>query len=118
MGAMASKQSATSNTPPSAPSEGAVPTTSKTAKTQAAELNALFMTMALQMSWQLALVVIVPLVGGYMLDGHYHTAPWLLIAGVLVAVVGVFGVLQRVLSEANRRANTVPNNTNNTKGAA
>ena len=74
------------------------------------------MTMALQMSWQLALVVIVPIVGGYMLDGHYHTTPWLLVVGVLVAAAGVFGVLQRVMSEANRRVNSVT--TNDTKGAA
>lgn len=113
---MASKQSATSNTPPSAPSEGAVPTISKTADSRAAELNAIFVTMALQMSWQLALVVIVPIVGGYMLDSHYHTFPWLLIIGILVAAVGVFGVLQRILSEANRRTSAVTTNT--PKGSA
>jgi len=87
------------------------------ADSRAAELNAIFMTMALQMSWQLALVVVVPIVGGYMLDGHYHTAPWTLIAGVLVAAAGVFGVLQRVMSEANRRVNSAATN-NDTKGAA
>jgi F0F1-type ATP synthase assembly protein I len=101
---MASKQSATSNTPPSAPSEGAVASPQKTAERQAAELRALFMNMAIQMSWQLALVVVVPIVGGYMLDGHYHTAPWLLVIGLVVAAVGTFGVLRRVLTEANRRS--------------
>lgn len=101
---MASKQSATKDTPPSALSKGASGVSLKTAEEQAAELRAIFMQMAIQMSWQLALVVVVPIVGGYMLDGHYHTAPWLLVAGLIVAAAGVFGVLKRVLSEADRRS--------------
>lgn len=58
--------------------------------------------MALGMSWQLALVVIVPIVGGYLLDMHYHRSPWLTLAGLAVAAIGVFGVLTRVLAEAGK----------------
>lgn len=60
------------------------------------------MATALSLAWQLALVVIVPIVGGYMLDQHYHKAPLLTLGGLLVAVIGVFGVLGKLASE-NRR---------------
>jgi F0F1-type ATP synthase assembly protein I len=65
----------------------------------------LFMSLGLDMTWQLALVVIVPIVGGYALDKHYHTTPWLLVAGFIIAAVGVFGVLSRVVSEATQKSN-------------
>lgn len=54
---------------------------------------------------QLALVVIVPIVGGYTLDQHYHKSPWLLIAGIFFAIIGVYGVLNRVLTGANQQSN-------------
>lgn len=58
--------------------------------------------MALSMAWQLALVVIVPIVGGYMLDQHYHKSPILTLAGLVVALVGVFGVLSKIAIDAGR----------------
>ena len=58
--------------------------------------------MALGMSWQLALAVIVPIVGGYLLDVHYHKSPWLTLAGLAVAAIGVFGILSRVVAEADK----------------
>jgi len=64
----------------------------------------LFMSMALDMTWQLALVVIVPIVGGYVLDQHYHKTPWLTAAGFAVAAVGVFGVLSRILAQSEQRS--------------
>jgi len=64
----------------------------------------LFMSLGLDMTWQLALVVIVPIVGGFALDKRYHTTPWLLLGGFVIAAVGVFGVLSRVVSEANQRS--------------
>lgn len=64
----------------------------------------LFMSMALDMTWQLALVVIAPIVGGYVLDQHYHKAPWLTLAGFAVAAVGVFAVLSRIVAQASNRS--------------
>lgn len=55
---------------------------------------------ALGLAWQLALVVLVPIVGGYILDQHYHKAPWLTLAGLFVAAVGVFGILSRLAMDA------------------
>lgn len=64
----------------------------------------LFFAMVLSMSWQLAIVVIVPIVGGYMLDEHYHSSPWLTVAGLAVAALGIVGVLVRTVKTANERA--------------
>lgn len=64
----------------------------------------LFLNMALNMSWQLAVIVIVPIVGGYELDQHLKIAPWLTIVGFLLAAGGFVAVLFRVVAVANRRA--------------
>ena len=78
-----------------------------------AALQADFISLAAEMSWQLAVVVVVPIIGGYWLDGRYHHAtPWLMFVGFGVAAIGVVGVMGRVLSEANRRSGNPP------KGAA
>ena len=66
--------------------------------------QSLFLSMALNMTWQLALVVLVPIVGGYMLDQHYHTSPWLTVVGAVVGMLGVAGVLYRIVAEAGRRS--------------
>jgi F0F1-type ATP synthase assembly protein I len=77
---------------------------SSSSANQAYYQQSLFFSLALDMTWQLALVVIVPIVGGYILDKHYHTSPWLTLIGFLVAAVGVFGVLRRVVSQADQRS--------------
>lgn len=61
-----------------------------------------FIRGALAMSWRLALVVLVPIIGGYALDQQYHKTPWLTLAGLALALVGVFGVLSGVLMEARQ----------------
>lgn len=63
--------------------------------------RSLFLNMALNMTWQLAIVVIVPIVGGYKLDGHFKTAPWLTVIGFLAAAAGVVGVLIRIVRQAS-----------------
>lgn len=64
----------------------------------------LFLILLLSMTWQLAIVVLIPLVGGHELDKHYHTAPlWTVIGGV-VALLGVAAVLRNIVGVAARRA--------------
>lgn len=63
--------------------------------------NSLFVAMVLNMSWQLAIVVIVPIVGGYLLDQRLHSSPLLVLAGLVVAVLATCGVLWRTVREAN-----------------
>lgn len=61
-----------------------------------------FLSAALGMSWQLAVVVILPIVGGYKLDEQLGSAPWLTIAGFVLAMAASVLVIRRALSEMNK----------------
>ena len=52
-----------------------------------------FFVAVLNMSWQLALVVLVPIVGGYQLDKTLGTSPLLTLVGFFIAMVGTAGVV-------------------------
>ena len=49
------------------------------------------------MSWQLAIVVLVPIIGGFELDQKLNTLPALTIVGFVVAMVGMGAVVWRQL---------------------
>jgi F0F1-type ATP synthase assembly protein I len=59
----------------------------------------LFMASALSMSWQLAIVVLVPIIGGHELDIHLKTSPFLTVVGFGVAALGTYGLLRSVLTQ-------------------
>jgi len=61
-----------------------------------------FLSAALGMAWQLAVVVILPIVGGYKLDEKYGLLPWLTILGLVLAMVASVLVIRRALSEMNK----------------
>jgi len=63
-----------------------------------------FFVAALNMSWQLAIVVLVPIIGGVELDRKLHTSPLLVIVGFVAAMAGTALVLWRALQVANRIA--------------
>jgi F0F1-type ATP synthase assembly protein I len=48
------------------------------------------------MTWQLAVVVLVPLIGGFKLDEKFHTSPLLTIIGFVLAMAGTAAVLWRM----------------------
>lgn len=56
-----------------------------------------FMAAALNMSWQLAVVVLVPIIGGFELDKKLHMLPLLTIVGFVLAMVGMAIVVWRQL---------------------
>ncbi len=56
-----------------------------------------FLMAALSMSWQLAIVVLVPIIGGFELDQKLNTLPALTIVGFLVAMAGMGAVVWRQL---------------------
>ena len=58
--------------------------------------------MALNMSWQLAVVVLVPVIGGVALDKKLNTSPVLLLMGLAVALLGSIAVMWRTLQAANK----------------
>lgn len=61
-----------------------------------------FAIYALNMSWQLAAVVLVPLIGGVELDKKLHAHSVYAFVGLGVALVGSVMVLWRTMQAANR----------------
>lgn len=58
---------------------------------------------ALDMSWRLAIAVLVPIIGGFELDKHLHTTPALTIVGFIIAMAGLFFILKRTLEVADSK---------------
>lgn len=52
------------------------------------QINAkrLFLSSSINMGWQLAVTVIVPLVGGIKIDQHFNTSPNFTLAGIILAI--------------------------------
>lgn len=73
--------------------------------------TSLFLTMALDMSWRLAIVVLVPIIGGFKLDEALDMSPLLTIVGFLLAMGGMALVCWRALLAANQA--TAPKNKEN-----
>jgi uncharacterized membrane protein YjfL (UPF0719 family) len=65
------------------------------------QLRSSFFAAALSMGWQLAVVVIVPIVGGYYLDQHLHKAAVWEIIGFVVALLGFIVIVRQQLSDLN-----------------
>jgi len=63
--------------------------------------SSIFISLVLDMSWRLAIVILVPIIGFFELDKHFKTQPVLTIVGVLVAITGMTLVLKRTLKETN-----------------
>lgn len=61
----------------------------------------LFNSAAIGMSWQLAVVVLVPIVGGYKLDQRFNSSPLWTLAGLVLAMIAMILVVRRTLAEFN-----------------
>jgi len=75
---------------------------------RAARERSLFLGAVLSMSWQLAAVVLLPVLGGHALDKRLDTTPFWTIAGFIVAVVAACTVVwrqARVVSPKNLTSN-------------
>lgn len=62
-----------------------------------------FFLATMDMTWQLALVVLIPIVGGYELDKHFKLTPTLTIIGFVLAMIGTFAVIKRTLATYNNQ---------------
>lgn len=65
--------------------------------------SAVFVTMALDMTWRLAIAILVPVIGGYELDKRLNTSPTLIIIGFVVAMVGMGVIMWQTMQTANRQ---------------
>lgn len=61
-----------------------------------------FLVMVLDMSWRLAVVVLIPIIGGAELDKHFGTRPLWTLVGVGVAFAASAVVMWRSAQAANR----------------
>jgi F0F1-type ATP synthase assembly protein I len=62
----------------------------------------IFLSMALDMSWRLAIAVLVPIIGGFELDKRFKTSPALTIAGFVIAMAGMAFVMWQTLQTADQ----------------
>ncbi len=62
----------------------------------------MFITMALNMSWQLAVVVLVPIIAGVQLDKSLDSGNLFLFVGLGLAAIGSAAVMWRSMQAANR----------------
>jgi len=67
-----------------------------------------FYLAATNMSWQLAIVVLLPIVGGFKLDEHWHSLPLWTFVGFALAMVGMGVVLWRQLQLLSPKIVVIP----------
>lgn len=65
--------------------------------------NKEFVNASLNMGWQLAIVVLIPIVGGYKLDTHFKSSPLWTIVGFVIAMLGTFFIIKRTFNEFNQK---------------
>lgn len=89
-------------TPETTPSPTPVANSSQVTVGKPENPKSVFAGMAMDMSWRLALAVLVPIVGGYELDSRLGTTPLITVAGFVIAMAAAGLVMWRTLQVANR----------------
>lgn len=59
------------------------------------------------MGWQLAVVVLLPLIGGNIIDKKAGTLPWFTLIGLFIAMAGMIIVVSRALKDVNSYVATI-----------
>ncbi len=59
----------------------------------------LFINSSISMSWQMAIAVMVPIVGGYYLDQHFKLANWFIFGWFVIAVALVVLIVRRTIKQ-------------------
>jgi hypothetical protein len=77
-------------------------TTGSTKAGKSTSHSSVFITMVLDMSWRLAIVVLVPIIGGFKLDEVFKLSPLLTITGFILAMAGMGLVMWSTLQKANQ----------------
>ena len=61
-----------------------------------------FISAAMNMGWQLAFTVLVPVIIGVKLDAHFHTDPSYTLAALILATTGVVAVVWSTIKQVGR----------------
>jgi F0F1-type ATP synthase assembly protein I len=76
--------------------------TQDTARLDSSRQKSQFVGLALQMGWQLAVVVLIPIIAGAQLDKVFDTSPVLLCIGLALALLGTVAVMWATMQKANK----------------
>ncbi len=63
-----------------------------------------FIGASLDMLWKLAIVVLIPIVGGYKIDTHFNTAPLWTAVGFVIAMILSTVVIKKTMDEFSAKA--------------
>lgn len=83
------------------PSKSTLASTARSVEQPDKQPQSVFTSAAIGMGWQLAIVVLLPIVGGYKLDQKLGLTPWLTLLGLVLALVGSILVIRRALELMN-----------------
>jgi len=61
-----------------------------------------FIATTMNMSWRLAVTVLVPILGGVWLDNRYHTSPSWMLVGFFVAIIGGVSAVWSTVMDLNK----------------
>lgn len=100
------KTSASANTSP----KGSTASHAHAAGDYASNPSGIVVGLTVSMSWQLALVVLLPLVGGHFIDDRLRPngTPIFTLTGLLLAIAGMVMVVRRTVKELNKYMSKVP----------
>ncbi len=70
--------------------------------------SALFISLTLDMTWRMVIVILIPLLLGYLLDKGIHTTPLFTVLGLIIALISMTLVLKRTLKIINSK--NIPTN--------
>jgi F0F1-type ATP synthase assembly protein I len=76
-------------------------------KTSGTEPQQFLVGSVVSMGWQLAVIVLVPLIGGNILDKRAGTLPWFTLLGLFIAMAGMIVVVSRALKDVNSYVETI-----------
>ena len=62
-----------------------------------------FLAATMNMSWRLAVTIVVPVVGGVKLDDHFHSAPSWTITGLFIAVAAGSSAVWSTIKQVNKQ---------------
>lgn len=81
--------------------KGLLVTSVESPATVSNDAKMLFATSTLEMGWQLALAVLIPIFFGSWLDSRYHKYPMWTIIGLIVALLGSYAIVRKTVININ-----------------
>ena len=75
-----------------------------------------FIAVAMNMGWQLAGAVLIPVFIGTRLDGHFHTSPSYTLAALIIASLGAVMIIKNIIGDLSKNTAQDIKSITNSKG--